>query len=34
MMIASHALGLKLVLVTYEASFAQMEELEREDWVE
>jgi tRNA(fMet)-specific endonuclease VapC len=33
LMIASHALSLKLVLVTNDRSFAQMEGLELEDWL-
>jgi tRNA(fMet)-specific endonuclease VapC len=33
-MIASHALSLKLVLVTNDGSFAQIDVLEREDWAE
>jgi tRNA(fMet)-specific endonuclease VapC len=32
LLIASHAQSLKLVLVTNDESFAQMEGLEREDW--
>jgi tRNA(fMet)-specific endonuclease VapC len=34
MMIASHALSLKLVFVTNDGSFAQMDGLELEDWAE
>ena len=34
LMIASHALSLKLVLVTNDGSFSQMETLELEDWSE
>jgi tRNA(fMet)-specific endonuclease VapC len=33
-MIASHALSLKLVLVTNDGSFAQIDVLEREDWAQ
>lgn len=32
MLIASHALSLKLALVTNDGSFAQMQELQIEDW--